>query len=546
MKTHRRLSLARRSTLIVAVAVCSLLAGTQVALAEPTAPDARSGMSGVTPDTPEAKAARQTQVFDPDVKRPQPQVIPGTGEKIAPLTSALKPTEPTALPGSAKANGGALKADAKVTPVTPSQSGGTNGGSTLGYACLPRIYGGIYVGNDAAIGPYSDTVYVADVTCNFWLEYMYGVSAAIDWTQHYAGETGYVGTSFAGYGSYGASQGAFEIQGDMYDGGRYVEIILELYLQASAPWGACNPIPPLRYLACDGLGTYLLHVVVGTGPMWTGLAAPVVRWAALGDSYSAGTGSSSYLGAPNPPECRRSVQTYSYRVGGGGLWIGDRGEKIPLDQPNLKACNGARVIDMYFTQHNAGAETRQLDYVTRRTRLVTLTLGGNDVGFVPRLRSCVTGNCSGAPLVSAQEAAVLQDDLVRLYQTIRSQMRRNSMLVVLSYPAFLPNPDDPADPQPSVTRCPIVNTRIDTAELRRIYEAAVLVGNAAQSAAARLGDPRVKFVNVTELFRGHRICSDDNWANGVNLDDIPETFHPNDRGYFEMALQLILQAGIGS
>lgn len=540
MKTHRRLSSARRSTLIVAVAVCSLLVGAQPALAEPTPSGAPgSGMSGVSADTPQAKAARPTQVFDPEVKQlPQPQVVPGTGEKIAPLTSALKPTEPTALAGAGKAGGGALKTDAKVTPV--------GGGGTQAYNCMPSIYGGTWVGNDATIGPYSDTVYVADVSCNFWLEYMYGVSAAIDWTQYYAGETGYVGTAFSGYGSYGASQGAFEVQGDLYDGGRYVEIILELYLQASAPWAACNPIPGLRYLLCSGLGTYMLHIVVGTGAFWTGLSAPVVRWAALGDSYSAGTGASSYLGSPNPPECRRSLQTYSYRVGGGGLRIGDRGERISLDTPNLKACNGAKVVDMYFTQHSAGAETRQLDYVTRRTRLVTLTLGGNDVGFVPRLRTCVTSNCSGAPLVSGDEAARLQDDLVRLYQTIRSQMRHNSLLVVMSYPAFLPNPNDGADPQPSVTRCPIVNSQIDTAELSRIYEAAVLIDNTIAGAVARLGDPGVRYVGVVDAFRGRRICSGIDWANGVNLLDIPETFHPNDGGYVEMASRLIVGAGIGS
>ncbi len=540
MKTYRRASFGRRSTLIAAVA-CGLLVTAQPALAAPTpgAP-AGSGITAATPDTPQAKAKRQTQPFDPELKKlPPPQTIPGTGKKFEPLTTPLKPMEPTALPGAAKAGGGVLKADAEVTPVT-------NGGATLAYNCMPRIYGGIYVGYLDSIGPYSDIVYTADVTCNFWLEYMAGVSAVVDWTQYYAGEIGYVGTSFAGSGSYGPSYGATEVQGDLYDGGRFVEIILELVLQASAPWAACNPLPGLRYLACDGLGTYVLHVVVGTGVLGTGLAAPVVRWAALGDSYSAGTGASSYLGAPNPPDCRRSLQTYSYRVGGGGLRIGDRGERISLDTPNLKACDGAKIIDMYFTQNNRGAETRQLDWVTRRTRLVTLSIGGNSAGFVDKLKTCVYGNCSGAPLLSGQEAATIQDDLVRLYQTIRPQMRRNSRLVVLGYPAFLPNPYDGADPQPSTTRCPIVNSQLDTAELRRIYEAAALLNNAVSGAVARLGDPGVRYVDVADAFRGHRICSDYEWANGVNLLDIPETFHPNDRGYLELASHLIVQAGIGT
>ena len=551
MKTPRRMSSGRRSLLIVAVAVvCSLLTGTQAALAEPTVPGAPagSGMAGVSADTPQAKAQRPTQAFDPQVKLPQPLTIPGTGETIAPLTSPLKPTEPTALPGAAKASGAALMQDAKATAVSPSSSSGdTNGGGTQAAVCEPSIYGSTYVGNDPTIGPYSDTVYVAGVSCNFVLRYMSGVSSVVDWTQHYEGVTGYVGSSFGGTGSSGASHGSVEMQGDLYDGGRYVEIILDLYLHGSGIWGACNAIPGLRYLLCVGLGTNTLHVIVGTGAFWTGLQAPVARWAALGDSYSSGTGAATYMGPPNPPGCRRSLDTYSYRMGGGGLRIGDRGERISIDTPNLKACHGARFTDFFFTQTGEGAETRQLDHVTRRTRLVTLTVGGNDVGFAPRLRACVTGDCSAGPLVTAQEAATLQEDLIRLYRTIRSQMRHNSLLVVLSYPAFLPNPDDPAaDPQPSFERCPIVNSQLTIAELRRIYEAAVLVNNTVNGAVTRLGDSAVRFVNQLEAFRGHRICSDDTWANGTNLLDIPETFHPNNHGYVEMGSQLIRQVGIGT
>jgi hypothetical protein len=536
--------------LIVPVTVvCGLLIGAQPALTSPATPGAPAGpgMSAASADTPAAKAARPTTAFDPAAKLPQPKTIPGTSKTIAPLTSALKPTGPTALPGAEKANGGVLQRGADVRPVTRSLPGKSDGQRPmLDYNCLPSIYGGTFVGETEKDGPYSDTVYVADVSCNFFLEYIFGVSAAVDWSPHYAGEIGYVGTAFEGYGSYGASQGAFEVQGDLYDGGRAVEIILELYLQASAPWAACGPIPGLRYLACDGLGTLLLHVVVGTGPFRTGLAPPVVRWAALGDSYSAGTGASSYLGSPNPPDCRRSLQTYSYRVNGGSLPVGDRGERIVLDQPNLKACDGAKTIDMYFTQHNRGAEDRQLRYVNGRTRLVTLTIGGNNLDFFPKLKSCVLSDCSGAPLIAPGEASTLQDDLVRLYRDIRSQMRRGGRLVVLNYPAFLPNPSDAADPQPSLTRCPIVNSQLTTAELNRIYEAAVQLSNIISGAVAQLGDPSVRYVDVLDAFRGHRVCGDVEWANGVNLLDIPETFHPNDRGYVELASHLIIQAGIGT
>jgi lysophospholipase L1-like esterase len=478
-------------------------------------------------------AKRPSAVADPGTaKLPKPKVIPGTGKTIAPLTTELKPVEPKAVDGAGL-----------------TFSGGSGNGTASGvndFSCVPRIFGSVAVGNDATVGPYSDTFYTADVSCNFFLEFMDGVSAAIDRTPRYDGALAYVGTEFAGSGSYGASFGAFEIRGDFYDGLRADEIILEMFLQASSPWAACGPIPGLRYLACDGLGSLLLHVVVGTGPIGTGLPPPVVRWAALGDSYSAGTGSSSYLGSPNPPACLRSVQTYSYRVGGGSLPVGDRGERIALDQPNLKACDGAKTNDMYFTQNDRGAETRQLNYVTNRTRLVTLTIGGNNLEFAPTLRRCVLSDCSGAPLIPADRATALQDTLVQLYGDIRRQMRPGGRLVVLNYPMVLPNPRDAADPQPSFTRCPLVNSQLTTAERNRIYEAAAQLSNIIEGAIARLGDPSVSFVDVLDAFSGHRICSDSPWANGVDLVDRAETFHPNDGGYQQMAGALIRQAGIGT
>lgn len=524
----------RRSTLAVAVAavLCGPLLNLQPAQAEPR-PANPNGIAAAGKADP---AKRPDDLFKSGTKLPNAKVLPGTKTKIAPLRSKLKPTAPKALAGAAETGGLTFAGG----------SAATSAADVADFNCVPSILGSIAVGNDPQIGPYSDTAYTADVSCNFFLESMYGISAAVDWSPHYEGEIGYVGTEFAGSGSYGASYGAFEVQGDLYDGGRAVEVIEELYLQASAPWAECGPIPGLRYLACDGLGTFQLHVVVGTGPFGTGLAPPVIHWAALGDSYSAGTGASSYLGAPNPPDCRRSLQTYSYRVNGGGMPLGDRGERISLEQPNLKACDGARTIDMYFTQNNRGAEDRQLNYVNGRTRLVTLTIGGNDLDFVPIVKSCILSDCSGAPLITPAKASTLQDDLVRLYAQIRSQMRRGGRLVVLNYPAFLPNPRDGADVLPSVTRCPAVNSQITTAELNRIYEAAAQLSNIISGAIAQLGDPNVRFVDVLDAFRGHRICSDFEWANGVNLLDIPETFHPNDRGYVEMASQLIVQAGIGT
>lgn len=514
----------RRSRLVVAVAVmlCCGLVNVQPVQAEPVRANGIASAGKADP------AKRPDDTFDPGAKLPESKAIPGTGEKFAPLTGELAPTAPKALD---KAAG-------------PAFAGGSASGDKMPYTCTPAIYGNVYVGNDPTIGPYSDTIYTADVQCDFWLEYIYGVSAAVDRSPYYDGEIGYVGMAFEGSGSYGASYGAFEVQGDLYDGGRAVEIILELYLVASAPWAACNPVPGLRYLACDGLGTLQLHVVLGTGPYGTGLAPPVIRYVSLGDSYSAGNGTPTNVDVSTAPDCRRSTFAYPYGLVGYRL-PGQRNQPLQIDLPTHKACSRARIEHWLTPQAEAGVA--QSAWVSPyRTRLVTITMSGNNLGFREKLTDCFTGYCADAPLLAPAELAEAQARLTALYQLIRSQMRPDGRLVVLSYPAVLPNPDDSGDYQRDSGYCGTVNTFLSNQELRRIYEAASQMNTMIATAVFLTGDSRVQFVNALDSLRGHRVCAPDSirWATEITIPTVSDTFHPNDAGYGQMAAQVRSQTGI--
>jgi lysophospholipase L1-like esterase len=513
----------------LAVAVAAVLGGLLLNVQPVQAePERASGIAAAGLADP---AKRPDDQFTPGAKRPDSKVLPGTDKKIAPLTSELKPTAPKALSGASKANG-----------LTFSGGGSTSG--VTDYACTPSIYGNTYVGNDAQIGPYSDTFYTADVSCNFFLEYIYGVSAAVDWSPYYEGEIGYVGTAFEGSGSYGASQGAFEVQGDRYDGGRSVEVILEMYLVASAPWGACNPIPGLRYLACDGLGTLQLHVVLGTGPFGTGLAPPVIRYVSLGDSYSAGNGAPTNVDVSTAPDCRRSTFSYPYGLTGFRL-PGDRNQPLPIDLPTHKACSGALYDN--FINAQAGTDREQRAWLSPyRTRLASITLGGNDLGFTARLTDCFLGDCSGAPLLDDTRLAAMEIQLGILYRDILRNIRPDGRVVVLSYPAVLPNPDDAADYQKDSGNCSIVNTFLSNDELRRIYAAAYFINQMIGVAVRQSNDPRIVFVDTLDAFRGHRVCSPDSirWAADVSFPTTSDTFHPNSAGYGQMAARIRSAAGI--
>ena len=93
---------------------------------------------------------------------------------------------------------------------------------------------------------------------------------------------------------------------------------------------------------------------------------PPPHYAALGDSYSAGVGSQV---ATN--ECGRSPLSYP------ALYKTQEG--IPDANFNFVACGGATTGTV---RHD------QLGALSKQTDLVTITIGGNDIGFSPLLTAC--------------------------------------------------------------------------------------------------------------------------------------------------------------
>jgi hypothetical protein len=246
----------RRVTLAVAVAALAVATAGRVAYAAPAAKD---------PGAPKPVAA-------PHV------TVPGTGKKV-PAFQSLKPISPHTTAG---ARGNAL--DPKATPK-PAPGRGTNSFGPQSFYCDEVI--------DKNVSVYLQVLhvdYAADVYCNYYLYQADGVAGVIDRTPGYDGTILSVGSQFYFADDYyGYSSGGFELSGNEYAGARSIEVIEELYLDSYYPWDSCNPLPGLRYLACDGLGTYLLHVVIGTGPFSTGLLDPLYMGAGQGDGCPVST-----------------------------------------------------------------------------------------------------------------------------------------------------------------------------------------------------------------------------------------------------------------
>jgi hypothetical protein len=51
-------------------------------------------------------------------------------------------------------------------------------------------------------------------------------------------------------------------------------------------------------------------------------------------------------------------------------------------------------------------------------------------------------------------------------------------------------------------------------------------------------DFHVRFVDMIDVFRGHRVCSPEEWSTGFKFPELGASFHPNPRGHQAIAERL--------
>lgn len=247
-------------------------------------------------------------------------------------------------------------------------------------------------------------------------------------------------------------------------------------------------------------------------------AAVPVPYVALGDSYSSGEGNGPFDGP-----CHRALRSDSAYP-----------RMLPnlvdyLAQPSFRACTGATVDDVLARpQPKRGDQRIQLEYVDASTRLVTLTIGGNDLGFDEIVKKCLLpGNCSKWRIAERVEAGLqaIKAQLVRAYARIRNRMDPGGQLLVAGYPRLFVSGDADCKLFISDAEAAWMNSLV-TRGNRRIAEA---------SRAARRQKGNVSYVDVTERFAGHELCSEDPWLYGIHLsfDDerlVKGSYHPRRSG----------------
>jgi len=260
-------------------------------------------------------------------------------------------------------------------------------------------------------------------------------------------------------------------------------------------------------------------------------AATVGAYVALGDSYAA---------APLVPNqivaaglCLRSDHNYAHLLAGA----------IRPAAFRDASCSGAATTDMTQPQHlTVGSNAPQFDRLSAGTSLVTLEVGGNDIGFVSIVLHCISALPWGSPCrnkyvkgADDRIADAINAVAARLGAVLAGIHARapRARMYVLGYPAILPDSGGGCWPKMPITSTDVAYLRAKEKQLNATIAAQALARGA-------------RYVDVYGPSIGHDACSAaaTRWIEPIVPLHPAAPVHPNARG--EQAMAGAVRAAIGA
>lgn len=288
-----------------------------------------------------------------------------------------------------------------------------------------------------------------------------------------------------------------------------------------------------------------------------------------GDSYASGEGAGDYqegtdekgnaavlrAGQEYVPKdmCHRSKYSYQAQVFRSLQDVG----AFTGDTYTSYACSGSTVPNLYSpnqqgnnegpqaqTNPGSGDPDEQFNKIPADASLITLSMGGNDVGFADVVTNCVTGflgsGCGDSAAIQTKIDGVFgsESGSPGSMETQVKKMREqhpNARIIIMGYPQMLAETDGA-----------VLGMSVD--EQRWANQQAVALNRSIKAMCERQG---VEFVDPNDLFVGtnpdgssydHRIGSKDSWFTplGSVSDYLSQSaFHPNRAGQDAMAARLL-------
>ncbi|WP_020668463.1 SGNH/GDSL hydrolase family protein [Amycolatopsis nigrescens] len=247
----------------------------------------------------------------------------------------------------------------------------------------------------------------------------------------------------------------------------------------------------------------------------------VGRYVALGDSYTSAPRTGAQAGTP--AGCQRSDNNYPHLVAAA---------LNPAEFADV-SCGGATTAHLSSAQQTKdGTNPPQLDAVNEATTLVTVGIGGNDVGFVALAGQCATGDPAAGPC-KARLTAGGKDELAAKVNATAAKISSvltkihdkapNARVVVVGYPTILPDgngcwPSLPIGaPDVAYLRGSLTKMNAMLAEQAKKHQAG--------------------FADTAAMTKGHDLCaaSGTRWVEGLIPSAAAIALHPNAAGARAMA-----------
>lgn len=302
---------------------------------------------------------------------------------------------------------------------------------------------------------------------------------------------------------------------------------------------------------------------------------------ALGDSFSSGEGESDdgyYLDGTNDEfeKCHVSTRSYPYLIA----------DLSGIDRNYMRsvACSGATMVDVIgqdsfylgqnerlghkgFKLDDSGAilaqteaknlfipgRIHQVKFLNEyRPKVVTIGIGGNDAGFMSKLKSCIgpdTCNWAIDPQRKEQTAIEIKNlfgKLVNTYSELHT-VSPNSKIYAIGYPKIISEVDE----------CdPLIGFLLNSSERKFMNEGIIYLNQVIAAAAQKAG---IKYLDIQESYGNQVLCSkvqpsamntirtgDDtsiigqqNWFKFIGQ----ESFHPNHLGHYYASQSIIGSIG---
>jgi len=284
-----------------------------------------------------------------------------------------------------------------------------------------------------------------------------------------------------------------------------------------------------------------------------GISPSGIEYLGMGDSYASGEGAYAYVDGTDTSNnaCHLSTKSYAYILS----------EQL-FSSRHAVSCSGAvtnDIVDTSLSYHGQvhdkivkGDRDRsfinsilatytpgflaQTEFVDKyKPDAITLSIGGNNIGFADIIKSCVTPITLHSSCYSTYEDRLELDNHINnvfdtLVSTYKAIARPGKRVYVIGYPQIAASGGDCA-----------LNVHLDDSEIQFANDLVDYLDQTISRAADKAG---VRYVDVKDVFNGHRLCetkSSDIAVNGLTAGNDKgvgplkflgnESYHPNVLGH---------------